>query len=561
MIEPSLQIGGGNWANKSDKLLGYHKDGANFYADELTFSRNSLGSYTDANGLVQTMPYNLLTYSEDFTNADWNKFEATITANATNSPSGTLTADKFIPNVVSDGHTILQSIVGAPQSFSVYAKASEYNTIILLFTVHNARATFDLSNGTITETDGTVIASVENVGNGWYRCAISTTLTDHNQARIYAINGSTWADRNIAGNGTSGLFIWGAQLNQGSTALPYFATTTRLNLARVDYKDNVNGSLKLEPQRTNLALYSSEFDNAAWEFGGITKTANATTSPDGTSNADKIEITTLTTPNLRQTVVVLPSTNYTFSFYAKSSELSVLKLAVYDLNGAAFIFENTEKSITNEWSRVTVSFATPSGCSSIRVFIFRNSDSLGSFYLYGAQLELGSYSTSLINTSGTTVTRLQDAAGDSNFTPSSNKATLFIEIKGDDNTINRNVCGFRNGTTNQYGLFFWGSDNNKFGFNSWAGDSYGITNSTIFDGNTHKIAAVFDFSDFTQNVLYIDGVKQTISQTRGATLQRSQNKVSLSAPLPNENPIQEVINFKCFNEALSDTELAALTTL
>jgi hypothetical protein len=62
MIEPSLQIGGGNWANKSDSLLGYHKNGANFYADELTFSRNSLGSYTDANGLIQSMPYNLLTY-------------------------------------------------------------------------------------------------------------------------------------------------------------------------------------------------------------------------------------------------------------------------------------------------------------------------------------------------------------------------------------------------------------------------------------------------------------------------------------------------------------------
>ena len=92
MIEPSLQLGGGNWANKSDKLLGYHKDGANFYADELTFSRASLGSYTDANGLVQTMPYNLLTYSEQFDNAYWPKLNSTITANSLTSPDGTVNA-------------------------------------------------------------------------------------------------------------------------------------------------------------------------------------------------------------------------------------------------------------------------------------------------------------------------------------------------------------------------------------------------------------------------------------------------------------------------------------
>jgi hypothetical protein len=152
-----------------------------------------------------------------------------------------------------------------------------------------------------------------------------------------------------------------------------------------------------------------------------------------------------------------------------------------------------------------------------------------------------------------------DAASDVNLTPTGNKATLFISLNGNDVVTDRSICGFRNGTTNQYALYFWGNDNDKFGFNSWNNDCYGISNSTIFDGDTHKIAAVFDFTDFTKNVLYIDGVKQSISQVRGTTLQRGVSKVSLLAPQANQYPIEAVEQFLYFDSELTNDQLEVLT--
>jgi len=76
-----------------------------------------------------------------------------------------------------------------------------------------------------------VTAKIDDYGSGWYRCSLSTTLTTHDAVRIYAINGTTWADVNTAGDGTSGVYIYGAMLEAGSystSLIPtYGASVTR----------------------------------------------------------------------------------------------------------------------------------------------------------------------------------------------------------------------------------------------------------------------------------------------------------------------------------------------
>ena len=59
MAEPTIQLGGGNWAGKTDNLLGYYKEGERFYKQDFTFSRSTTGTYTDSEGYIQEMPYNL----------------------------------------------------------------------------------------------------------------------------------------------------------------------------------------------------------------------------------------------------------------------------------------------------------------------------------------------------------------------------------------------------------------------------------------------------------------------------------------------------------------------
>ena len=88
MAEPTIQLGGGNWAGKTDNLLGYYQEDGRFYKQDFTFSRSTTGTYTDSEGYIQEMPYNLLQYSEDYSQSYWRKDKLTATANSATSPSG-----------------------------------------------------------------------------------------------------------------------------------------------------------------------------------------------------------------------------------------------------------------------------------------------------------------------------------------------------------------------------------------------------------------------------------------------------------------------------------------
>jgi len=179
--------------------------------------------------LLEPQRTNELPHSEYFDS--WTKFNSSVEVNATISPDGYANANKLIPNTTASSHQINYSISGSAHTTSVFAKAGEYSTLALFYTVHDGRAVFNLSSGTITETSGTVTASIEDFGNGWYRCILSTTLTTHDYIRIYAINGTTWADFSVAGDGSSGIYIYGAMLESGSYPTSYIpcygAATTR----------------------------------------------------------------------------------------------------------------------------------------------------------------------------------------------------------------------------------------------------------------------------------------------------------------------------------------------
>ena len=169
---------------------------------------------------------NELQYSEEFDNAYWVKSQITVSANttATLDPISGNNADKAIPSTSSIRHFIDANITGANQTASIFAKADGYSTITLFYTVHDGYATYNLNDGTITETSGSVTATIESFGNGWYRCNLNTSLTTQNSIRFYIINGTTWgSDALNAGDGTSGVYLWGAQVNAGSLG-PYVRT-------------------------------------------------------------------------------------------------------------------------------------------------------------------------------------------------------------------------------------------------------------------------------------------------------------------------------------------------
>jgi hypothetical protein len=261
---------------------------------DFTFTRATTATRVNSDGLVELVPYNLVERSEEFNNAYWVKANSSVTANTETAPNGTMTADTVTLTSVSGriekGVTLTSNI---DYTLSVYAKNIDAsNSRIGMLCFNNANticgAFFDIvGSGSIYSTSNAT-AVIESVGNGWYRCSITfNSQSGATSPTIRIVNnaasGTGWT------NGQS-IYIWGAQLVEGSNALPYQKTETRLNIPRIDYSLSGCPSILLEPQRTNVLQRSEEFNNAYWNKNGGSISANSSTAPNGTTTADRLTL-------------------------------------------------------------------------------------------------------------------------------------------------------------------------------------------------------------------------------------------------------------------------------
>ena len=111
--------------------------------------------------------------------------------------------------------------VGDDITWSIFVKKGERNWIYLRDTAAgNFTSWFDLENGVVGTKTGTLQNKIEDYGNGWYRCSITYTSTSTTaKVRIY----TAVADYQelYQGDGTSGVYIWGAMVEQKSFSTSY----------------------------------------------------------------------------------------------------------------------------------------------------------------------------------------------------------------------------------------------------------------------------------------------------------------------------------------------------
>jgi hypothetical protein len=369
---------------------------------DLTWTRASDAWRTNADGLIQRVPWNLLQRSEEFDNVAWSKLVTTVTANAEIAPNATMTADTMTVSTTDSRVEQTTTLGGGTYTFSAYVK------IISQTTAGTMRL-----QGFV---DGTGVSASFTPTTEWQRFTATYTPT------------TSITSLRIRGQGFVGtLAIWGAQLVEGSSAQTYFPTTDRLNVPRLSYMYGSCPALLLEPQRTNFIKQSQAFDDITyWGTGNTTITANDEISPDGTTNAESMTIIDSTSQVLQ--TLVLGAGTYTASVWVKSlSGTPLIRLRL--IADTASIAQNI--NTTSSWQRATFTFTAT---TSVTQFGIRGLTGSGEIAIFGAQLEAGAYPTTYIPTTTASATRVADSFSRNNIYTNglitSSGGTWFVELRG-----------------------------------------------------------------------------------------------------------------------------------
>jgi hypothetical protein len=261
----------------------------------ITFTRASDGTFVGSNGLIQTAGTNVPRFTHDPVTLEslgllveeqranlllrseelettWGSNNYTITSNLTAAPDGANTADKLIRNTLDATAPVSQNVtVSASTAYtlSLYAKAAEWGKIGLRegSTTGNY-VTFDLATASVVSTQ-IATGSIASVGNGWFR--LTMTMTTSGGQSSYGVRviplppsyTSGTPNYSFAGDGTSGLFIWGAQLEAGASATSYIPTTTATVTRSADVV-SITGSAFSSWYRQDEGTVFAHFNSTTW---------------------------------------------------------------------------------------------------------------------------------------------------------------------------------------------------------------------------------------------------------------------------------------------------------
>ena len=511
----------------------------------VTFARASTGAYYDGQTVAKAEE-NLLLQSQDFATS-WTPVRATVTVDTTTAPDGTTTADSVLltsGNTSYGGVSQNISITAGNVSASVFAKPNGKDFLIIQEDLLDGTGNitwFDVSTGVVGTTDAGHTAVITASTNGFYRCSISFTANANRTGSIRYYFADTDGSTTVADDG-NGLYLWGAQLEQRDTVTAYTPTTTQpitnyipvlqtadANVARFDHNPVTQESLGLlvEEQRTNLLTYSEDFSNAAWSKADSTVTANTIVAPDGALSGYTLTGSSGTgiSPRILNITTTISSTIYAGYFYVKKGTHKYIQLVANGVAGVAANFDieagivtQTFGTITaaiapagNNWYRCSIVYTSANTAGLTVLNMIPSSDSARNanwnptgyetIYIWGAQLEAGSFPTSYIKTEASQVTRSADSASmtGENFSSwyRADEGTVYSEIKGAEPTGSTGVVyqiddtSANNRVVQNYGTAVTVIVNNSAQASLALGSS---VPSTLY-----KVATAFAFNDFASS--------------------------------------------------------------
>jgi len=314
---------------------------------------------------------------------------------------------------------------------------------------------------------------------------------------------------------------------------------------RIDYTGGGCPHILAEPMRTNKITYSSDFSQSSWfKTSGVTLTSNYGLSPDGNNNSTRLQLST-NNEQIYDSIIHSGSTE-TASIYVKGTSGETIQFGVGNN-----ISQGGTYTLNGEWQRINQQSTSGS------VLIIGNKDLTATdFEIFAAQVEVGSYPTSYIPTSGSTVTRNQDIFTRDGIGSliNSTEGVLFVEMAALSTSIDSGYLSLNNGGNYQIRIGYL-SENIyiQIRINGAVPYSYSFA-GTITDFN--KIAVKWTA---TEQKVYVNG--SPVDTGTASTIFPSGTLNNMEFAVNTVTPVfAKVKQLQVYDTALSPTQLAALTS-
>lgn len=557
---------------------------------DFDFTRDTSGTRINEEGYIEDVPYNLAFYSEDI--SQWDNFRVGVQLSNIISPLNSTSVYLLEDGAQTDNHyrkldyATLDPNNTYTQSFFVKKKDNGIYPVLRTSGIGgDSWVTFNWDTETLVQGSQITSSKVEKLNAGWYRISMVFSGLASTGFIIGMSNDPNDDLPTYTGN-FNRFYAWGCQIVKGDKIKNYLPTTDRVNLPRLNYP--VYGgcpSLLLEPQRTNNVKYSNDFLQSDWGgTQGLSVTLSNAISPEGILNAATVtQDGTDPNPALATNASILTGQIYTFSMFVKNVNLNGFVRLSHVTSGSTGCWFNlddgtigtvnsqnaTIKKYKNGWYRITNTFVSTTGGNSLLAFLGL-SDTDGTTALtgsnqsvlaYGAQLELGSYATSLIHTSGGTFTRNEDRAFDAGLgttdTFNDSEGVLYAEISVLDTDSANKMITLSNGTNSTRVLIRYVdttllgqlriSGSNQYEF------AYTLPNMT----DNLKIAIKYKVNDFS---FYVNGTQLNSSNSGNVFSSGTLTELAFDDGGGSNIFNGNVKAVAVYKTALTDTELANLTS-
>ena len=366
--------------------------------------------------------------------------------------------------------------------------------------------------------------------------------------------------------------------------------TAASGVPRIDFLDSTEGSLKLEPQRTNLVTQSNSFEQ--WTEYNASAVLSSEIAPDGQNAYKIVEDSTLNNHGVYlSNLFSANGTQYVWSVYVKGAERRYVVLTArigISSNASALIFDTQEgewvldassqnealfaENVGNDWWRIGIEGNPTSGAydsytiaSAIGGSTYLDAnyqgDGTSGIYIYGAQVEAGNYATSIIKTSGSTATRIAETCSQTppNGIIGQTEGTIFVDFipkSEDDFQILYQIR--TSGATNvgQVDIRLQSGIIRALG-NDAGSTQFNIAGTSFDAGTRYKCAVRYKENDVA---FYINGV--LIGTDSSASFSSSsKDQISFGENLTSLLPVTNIVDARLYDNGLSNSELATLTTI